>query len=102
MGSPLVERRRPLPWHGNAAGLEVLPRDVAVAFLVEWLNEALAQYSDGVSEDAREPYGGLVTIDGAVLRLRPSWSPSRSMQWSSPVRRASRGSPRQARQTAAG
>jgi hypothetical protein len=58
------------PWGGNPAELEALPHDVAVAFVVDWLNAALAQYSDGVSEDAREPYGGLVTIDGAVLRLR--------------------------------
>jgi hypothetical protein len=38
--------------------------------LVDWVNEALSQYSGGVSEDAREPYGGWVTIDGDVFRVR--------------------------------
>jgi hypothetical protein len=27
------------------------------------------KYSDGVSEDAREPYNGCATIDGDLLRL---------------------------------
>jgi hypothetical protein len=59
-----------LPWGGDTAELEKLPRDVAISFLVEWVSEALGQYSDGVSEDAREPYGGCITIDGDVLRVR--------------------------------
>ncbi|HET7170930.1 MAG TPA: hypothetical protein VFI18_04780 [Gaiellales bacterium] len=32
--------------------------------------EAFYQYTDGISEDAREPFGGFVTIDGDVLRVR--------------------------------
>jgi hypothetical protein len=30
----------------------------------------MSQFSDGVSEDAREPYAGMVTIDRDVLRIR--------------------------------
>jgi hypothetical protein len=41
-----------------------------LAALDESLNDALAQYSDGVSEDAREPYNGCVTIDRDLLRVR--------------------------------
>ena len=47
-----------------------LPRDVALAVVVEYANQALGQFSDGVSEDAREPYNGCVTIDGDLLRVR--------------------------------
>jgi hypothetical protein len=38
--------------------------------LVESANDALYQFSDAVSEDAREPYNGCVTIDGDLLRVR--------------------------------
>lgn len=47
-----------------------LQRDGVLAALVELANDALAQFSDGVSEDAREPYNGCVTIDGDLLRVR--------------------------------
>jgi hypothetical protein len=47
-----------------------LDRDTALTTLVESANDALGQYSDGVSEDAREPYNGCVTIDGDLLRVR--------------------------------
>jgi hypothetical protein len=50
--------------------LAAVPRDMALAALVESANEALAQFSDGVSEDAREPYNGCVTIDGDLLHVR--------------------------------
>jgi len=50
--------------------LDRLPRDDVLTALVESANDALAQYSDGVSEDAREPYNGCVTIDGDLLRVR--------------------------------
>ncbi|MDX6520365.1 MAG: hypothetical protein QOF08_970 [Gaiellales bacterium] len=59
--------------HLSRAGLLALnglPPDVALHSLVEHANEAISQFSDGVSEDAREPYGGVVTIDGGVLRVR--------------------------------
>jgi hypothetical protein len=75
-----------LPWGVDPSHLEKLPRDVAVSFLVDWANEALSQYSDGVSEDAREPYGGCVTIDGDMLRVRfgrlPRGDPDRA--WLAP------------------
>jgi hypothetical protein len=58
------------PWNGDASHLEDLPADVAVHFLVDWVNEAFYQFTDGVSEDAREPYGGFMTIDGDLLRVR--------------------------------
>jgi hypothetical protein len=77
---------RHLPWAGDASQLEKLPRDVAISFLVDWLNEALSQYADGVSENAREPYGGFVTIDGDMLRVRfgrlPRCDPDRA--WLAP------------------
>jgi hypothetical protein len=41
-----------------------------LAALVESANDALYQFSDGVSEDAREPYNGCITIDGDLLRVR--------------------------------
>lgn len=47
-----------------------LSRDVALAALVESANDALSQFSDDVSEDAREPYNGCVTLDGRLLRVR--------------------------------
>jgi hypothetical protein len=47
-----------------------MPRHVAVALVVEHANNALAGFSGGVSEDAREPYGGVVTIEGDLLRVR--------------------------------
>ncbi|MGH3426144.1 MAG: hypothetical protein ACRDQZ_00975 [Mycobacteriales bacterium] len=50
--------------------LDGLQPHVALAALVESANDALMQYSDGVSEDAREPYTGIVTIDGDLLRVR--------------------------------
>ena len=59
-----------LPWGSDASYLEKLPRDVAISFLVDWVNEALAEYSDGLSEDAREPYGGCITFDCEVFRVR--------------------------------
>ena len=77
---------RHLPWGGDSSHLEKLPRDVAISFLVQWANEALSKYSDVLSEDAREPYGGCVTIDGAVLRVRfgrlPRGDPDRA--WLAP------------------
>jgi hypothetical protein len=45
-------------------------RDTALAALVESANDALYQFSDDVSEDAREPYNGCVTIDGDLLHVR--------------------------------
>jgi hypothetical protein len=54
----------------NMRLLEETPPDVALALLVENVNEALYQYSDGVSEDACEPCGGMVTIDRDQLRVR--------------------------------
>ena len=45
-------------------------REDVLAALVESANDALAAYNDGVSEDAREPYSGCVTIDGDLLRVR--------------------------------
>jgi hypothetical protein len=36
--------------------------------LVEWLNEALSQYADGVGEPAHEPSGGLMTMRGRAAR----------------------------------
>jgi hypothetical protein len=75
-----------LPWGSDASYLEKLPRDVAISFLVDWANEALSQYSDALSEDAREPYGGFVTIDGDVFRVRfgrvPRGDPDRA--WLAP------------------
>jgi hypothetical protein len=50
--------------------LDELPLDQAIEALVESINEALAGYSGGVSEDACEPYGGWVEADGDVLRVR--------------------------------
>lgn len=47
-----------------------LERDVALAALEDSANEALVQFSDGVGEDAREPYSGCVTVDGELLRVR--------------------------------
>jgi hypothetical protein len=47
-----------------------LSRDAALAALAESANDALYQFSDGVSEDAREPYNGSVTIDSDLLRVR--------------------------------
>lgn len=47
-----------------------MPLDLALHFLVEYANEAIYQYSDGVSEDTHEPYNGMVSIDGDVLRVR--------------------------------
>jgi hypothetical protein len=47
-----------------------LPRDVALAEVVAYANQALDQFSDGISEDASEPYNGCVTIDGDLLRVR--------------------------------
>lgn len=37
---------------------------------MESANDALYQFSDDVSEDAREPYNGSVTFDGDLLRIR--------------------------------
>ncbi len=51
-------------------GLANLPKDVALAELAMYANQALGQFSDSVSEDAREPYNGCVTIDGGLLRVR--------------------------------
>ena len=51
----------------NAAGME---RNLALTLLVDSVNDALGQYSDGVGEDAREPYSGCASIDGDVLRIR--------------------------------
>jgi hypothetical protein len=45
-------------------------QDAILAALVESANDALYQFGDGVSEDAREPYNGCVTIDGDLLRVR--------------------------------
>jgi hypothetical protein len=59
-----------LPWGGDGSLLAQYPRDVAIHFVVGWANEALYQFSDGVSEDAQEPYGGFVTVDGDLLRVR--------------------------------
>lgn len=50
--------------------LDGVRRDVALAALIESANDALAGFSDGLSEDAREPYNGSVTIDGDLLRVR--------------------------------
>jgi hypothetical protein len=50
--------------------LSGVSRDAVLAALVESANDALYQFSDGVSEDAREPYNGCVTIDGDLLRVR--------------------------------
>jgi hypothetical protein len=50
--------------------LRDLSRDAVLLALVESANDALYQFSDGVSEDAREPYNGCVTIDGDLLRVR--------------------------------
>lgn len=50
--------------------LAALPRDAALAAVVEYANQAIGQFSDGVSEDARELYNGCVTIDGDQLRVR--------------------------------
>jgi hypothetical protein len=47
-----------------------LSRDAALAALLKSANDALYQFSDDVSEDAREPYSGCVTIDGDLLRVR--------------------------------
>jgi hypothetical protein len=47
-----------------------LSRDAVLAALVEAANDAVYQFSDEVSEDAREPYNGCVTIDGDRLRVR--------------------------------
>jgi hypothetical protein len=54
----------------HSVELSDLSRDAALIALVESANDALYQFSDGVSEDAREPYNGCVTIDGDVLRVR--------------------------------
>jgi hypothetical protein len=59
-----------IPWNADASHLEHLPLDVAIHFLVDWVNEAFSQFTDGVSEDAHEPYGGFMTIDGDLLRVR--------------------------------
>jgi hypothetical protein len=50
--------------------LHDLTRDAAITAAVEAANIALVGFSDGVSEDAREPYSGSVTIDGDLLRVR--------------------------------
>ena len=47
-----------------------LPRDAVLTALVQSANDALYQFSGGVSEDAREPYNGCATIDGDLLRVR--------------------------------
>lgn len=57
-------------WPVGVHFLDELPRDQAIEALVESINEALAGYSGGVSEDACEPYGGWVEADGDVLRVR--------------------------------
>jgi hypothetical protein len=49
--------------------LRDLSRDAVLAALVESANDALYQFGDDVSEDAREPYNGCVTIDGDLLRV---------------------------------
>jgi hypothetical protein len=54
----------------NSRELGELSRETALAAIVEYANEAIVQFSDSVSEDAREPYNGCVTIDGDLLRLR--------------------------------
>jgi hypothetical protein len=50
--------------------LHDLTRDAAIDAAVEAANIALFGFSDGVSEDAREPYNGIVTIAGDLLRVR--------------------------------
>jgi hypothetical protein len=50
--------------------LHDLTRDAAIAAAVEAANIALLGFSDGVSEDAREPHNGSVSIDGDLLRVR--------------------------------
>ena len=57
-------------WPVGVHFLDELPRRQAIEALVESINEALAGYSRGVSEDACEPYGGWVEADGDVLRVR--------------------------------
>jgi len=51
-------------------GIDVVPRDVAVAIVADNANYAIGQLADEISEDHREPYNGCVTIDGDLLRLR--------------------------------
>jgi hypothetical protein len=52
------------------SGLRALPRDVALAGLIDAINEAIAADRDEVSKQAREPYNGVATIDGELVRLR--------------------------------
>jgi hypothetical protein len=47
-----------------------LSRNAVLAALVESANAALYQFSDGVSEDAREPYNGCVTLGGDLRGVR--------------------------------
>lgn len=54
----------------HSASRAAVSRDAALAALVESANGGLYQFSDSVSEDAREPYNGCVTIDGDLLRVR--------------------------------
>ena len=61
----------------DVLALGELPRDVAVAMLVMHANHALYGFSDGLSEDAGEPWGGFVTIDGDMLRVRFGQLPRR-------------------------
>jgi hypothetical protein len=50
--------------------LSDLSRNAALAAVVEYANEAIVQFSETVSEDAREPYNGCLAIDGDLLRVR--------------------------------
>ena len=50
--------------------LAALPREAVLAAIVESANDALYQFSDDVSEDAREPYNGCAAIHGDLLRVR--------------------------------
>jgi hypothetical protein len=63
------QRERPLDYL-HSLELDGVRRDVALTAIIETANDALAGFSDGVSEDAREPYNGSVTIDGDLLRVR--------------------------------
>jgi hypothetical protein len=47
-----------------------LSRDAVLTALVESAKDALCHFGDDVSEDAREPYNGCVTIDGDFLCVR--------------------------------
>jgi hypothetical protein len=51
-------------------GVEAMPRDVALAILVDNANDAVSQLADTMSEEHREPNNGCITIDGDLLRVR--------------------------------